>query len=187
MDKSSTGLANAWFYSWPAHLAAFLKEYHPQLVLVMLGGNDEQGIEIKGSAVQFGTPAWRSAELANVRKVVTEATSAGAYVLWVGMPIMQAASYSQGMSILNAIFEQGVTSEANATFVPTWSLFSNPAGQFEMQAAVNGVQTTLREPDGIHFSFSGEDVVATYILREMARIYHVALAPTSPAVITNWG
>ena len=187
MDKSSTGLANAWFYSWPVHLAALLKQYHPQLVLVMLGGNDEQGMDIKGSAVQFGTPAWRSAELANVRKVVTEATSAGAYVLWVGMPIMQPASYSQGMSILNAIFEQGVTSEANATFVPTWSLFSNPSGQFETQAAVNGVQTTLREPDGIHFSFSGEDVVATYILREMARIYHVALAPTSPAVITSWG
>ena len=187
MDKSSTGLANAWFYSWPVHLAAYLKQYHPQLVLVMLGGNDEQGMEINGTAVPFAAPAWRSAELASVRKIVTETTSAGAYVLWVGMPIMQPASYSQGMTILNAIFEQGVTSEANATFVPTWSLFSNPLGQFETQAAVNGVQTTLREPDGIHFSFSGEDVVATYILREMARVYHVALSPTSPAVITRWG
>jgi uncharacterized protein len=187
MDKSSTGLSNSWFYNWSVHLAAFLKQYRPQLLLVMLGGNDEQGMEINGTAVPFGEPAWRTAYLAQVRRIVTEATSAGAYVLWVGMPIMQPPSYNQGMTILNALYEQGVTSEANATFVPTWALFSNPAGQFQSQADVNGVESTLREPDGIHFDFSGEDVIATYIIREMARVYHVALRPTSPAVITGWG
>ena len=36
---------------------------------------------------------------------------------------------------------------------------------------MNGVQTTLREPDGIHFSFAGEDVLATYVIREVALIY----------------
>jgi uncharacterized protein len=187
MDKSSTGLSNSWFYNWSVHLAAYLKQYHPQLLLVMLGGNDEQGMEINGTAVPFGEPSWRSAYLAQVRHIVTEATSAGAYVLWVGMPIMQPPSYNQGMTILNALFEQGVISEANATFVPTWSLFSNPAGQFQTQADVNGVATTLREPDGIHFSFAGEDVIATYLIREMARVYHVVLRPTSPSVITSWG
>jgi lysophospholipase L1-like esterase len=187
LDKSSSGLSNSWFYSWPVHLAAYLQQYRPQLVLVMLGGNDEQGMTVNGAAVQFGEPTWRSAYVAQVRRIVSEATSAGAYVLWVGMPIMQPTSYNQGMMILNASYQQGVTSGTNATFVPTWSLFSNPAGQFESPAAVNGVETTLREPDGIHFSFSGEDVIATYIIREMARIYHVALSPTSPAVITHWG
>lgn len=187
LDKSSTGLANSWFYSWPVHLAAYLKQYHPQLLLVMLGGNDEQGMEINGTAVTFGSPAWKSAYLGFVREIVTEATSAGAYVFWVGMPIMQPPSYNQGMTILNSLYQEGVTSEANATFVPTWSLFSNPAGQFQSQAEVNGVATTLREPDGIHFSFSGEDVIATYVIREMARVYHVALTATSPATITSWG
>lgn len=187
MDKPSTGLSNSWFYNWPEHLATYLQLYHPQLVLVLLGGNDEQGMTIDGTAVQFGESVWKKTYVAQVQKIVTEATSARAYVLWVGLPIMQPPSFNQGASILNALYQQGVTSKTNATFVPTWSLFSNPTGQFESPAAVNGVETTLREPDGIHFSFSGEDVVATYIIREMARIYHVALSPISPAVITHWG
>ena len=186
MDKSSTGLANSWFYDWPVQLNAFLHQYHPQLLLVFLGGNDEQGMTIDGSAVPFGEPTWNKAYLGYVREVVTDATRAGAYVMWIGMPIMQQPTYSQGMTILNSLFEQGVTSEPNATFVPTWSLFSNPQGQFQSQAAVNRVETTLREPDGIHLSFSGEDVLATYVIREMAAVYHVTLTPTSPSVITSW-
>jgi uncharacterized protein len=186
MDKSSTGLANSWFYDWPVQLNAFLQQYHPQLLLVFLGGNDEQGMTIDGSAVPFGETAWEKAYLGYVREIVTEATKAGAYVMWIGMPIMQQPTYGQGMTILNSLFEQGVTSEANATFVPTWSLFSNPQGQFQTQAAVNGAETTLREPDGIHLSFSGEDVLATYVIREMAAVYHVTLTATSPSVITSW-
>ena len=187
LDKSSTGLANSWFYNWRPHLAAALSEYHPQLVLISLGGNDEQGMEINGAAVPFGTPAWKSAFLNLARQLVAEATASGAYVLWVGLPIMQQPSYSEGMATINSLFQEGVTMGPNATFVSTWSLFSNPQGAFESAAAVNGVETTLREPDGIHYSFSGEDVAATYVIREMALIYHVKLVPVDPAVITHWG
>ena len=187
LDKPSTGLANSWYYDWPSHLATDLAHYHPQLVLVFLGGNDEQNMEVNGTVVQFPSPAWDKDYLGYVREIVTQATAAGAYVLWIGMPIMQPTSYNAGMEVLDSLYEQGVTSEPDATFVPTWSLFSDPAGQFGSQAAVNGVETTLREPDGIHLAFAGEDVLATYVIREMARIYHVALAPTSPATITSWG
>lgn len=187
LDKPSTGLANAWYYNWPNHLAVDLAAYHPQVVLVFLGGNDQQGMTIDGSAVQFAQPKWDSTYVGFVRRVVDEVTSTGAYLLWIGLPIMQPPSYNQGASLLDSLYQKGVTSQSDATFVSTWSLFSDPAGQFATQAAVNGVETTLREPDGIHFSFSGEDVLATYVIREMARIYHVSLVATSPAVISHWG
>ncbi len=186
MDKSSTGLAKPSFFDWPAHLAVDLRLYHPQLVLVCLGGNDEQGILVGGSAVQFPTPAWKSAYLARVRLLVGEATAGGAYVLWVGMPIMQQPAYSRGMQVLNRLDRKGVTSEPNATFLSTWSLFSSPQGAFRSAAAVNGRPATLRQPDGIHYSFAGEDVVATYVIRRMASIYHVQLPVANPAVITRW-
>jgi lysophospholipase L1-like esterase len=187
LDKVSTGLANSWYYDWPVHLAADLTKYHPQLVVVMLGGNDEQGMVVNGCAVACGSSAWKEAYLADVREIVTEATAAGAYVLWIGLPIMQPVTYNQGAALLNSLYKLGVTTEADATFVPTWSLFSNPQGQFESAAAVNGVETTLRASDGIHFSPAGWDVLATYVIREMALVYHVKLVPTVPAVITHWG
>lgn len=187
LDKISTGLANSWYYNWPVHLAGDLMHYHPQLVVVMLGDNDEQSMLLNGCELVCGTAAWQKAYLSDIRKIITEVTSAGAYVLWVGLPIMQPLAYSQGVALLNSIYRLSVTSEADAAFVPTWSLFSNPEGLFESAAAVNGVETTLRASDGIHFSPSGWDVLATYVIREMALIYHVKLAPTWPAVITHWG
>jgi lysophospholipase L1-like esterase len=187
LDKASTGLANSWFFDWPVHLQADLAQYHPQLVLVMLGGNDEQGMTVNGNVVSFPSKAWEQDYVGYVRQVVSEATATGAYVLWIGMPITQPYSYNQGLTILNALYQQGVTSEPNATFVPSWSLFADPAGQFDAQAAVNGVETDLRSSDGIHLSVPGTEVLATFIIRKMASIYHVALAPTSPQVITHWG
>ena len=118
--------------------------------------------------------------------MVRQAAASGAYVLWIGLPIMQDPSYNQGTRMLDGIYQKVVTSEPDATFVSTWSLFANPQGAFQSNAEVNGTATTLRESDGVHYSFAGEDVIATYVLREMALIYHVRLAPTSPAVITGW-
>jgi hypothetical protein len=187
LDKVSTGLANSWYYNWPVHLAADLTQYHPQLVVVMLGANDEQGMLVNGCALVCGTAAWEKAYLSDIREIITEATSTGAYVLWVGLPIMQPVAYSQGVALLNSLYKLGATTQADATFVPTWSLFSNLEGRFESTAGVNGIETTLRASDGIHFSPSGWDVLATYVIREMALIYHVKLVPTSPAVITHWG
>lgn len=186
-DVSSTGLANISFFNWQATLATDLRNYHPQLVLICLGGNDQQGLVVAGNAVQFPSAAWQHAYLARVRSLVTEAVDAGAYVAWVGLPIMQQPSYSQGAQILDTLYQEGTTAVPNATYISTWPLLANPSGQFQANASVNGTPTTLRESDGIHFSFAGEDVIATYVLRKLAAIYHVKLAPTDPSVVTSWG
>jgi hypothetical protein len=99
---------------------------------------------------------------------------------------MQQSSYSQGTQILNSIYQAVINTEPDATFVPTWSLFSNPQGQFQANAMVNRNQEALRQPDGVHLTYMGENVEATYILREMALIYHVQLAPKDPLVVTGW-
>lgn len=187
LDKDATGLANSWYYDWPVHLVADLTRYRPQLVIVMLGGNDQQGMVVNGRALAFGTAAWKTAYLSEIHTIIADARSAGAYVLWVGLPIMQSVSYSNGCALIDSLDRQAATEAAGATFIPTWSLFSNPDGQFESTAAVNGIETTLRASDGIHFSPSGWDVLATAVVRTMAPIYHVRLVPASPSVITHWG
>jgi len=186
LDKSSTGLANSGYYDWQAQLAAALQSYHPQLVLISLGGNDEQGLYAHGAAVQFPTAAWQAAYTQRVGDLVREASASGAYVLWVGLPIMEQPSYSQGIRLLDSIYQKAVTAEPNATFVTTWPLLANRQGEFQSQAMVNGQSAALRAPDGIHYSYVGEDVLAAYVLREMALIYHVDLAPASEEKITGW-
>ncbi len=185
-DRSSSGLSNFQFYDWPNQLGSLLRQYHPQLVLVCLGADDEQGMTINGSAVAFGSPGWKRNYLAEVRSIVHQATTSGAYVLWVGLPNMASPTFAQGIETINALFEQGVTSQMNATYVSMWSLFSNPQGGYSSSAKVNGAESALRDSDGIHLSFVGEEVAATYMLREMALIYHVTLTPTMPSVVSSW-
>jgi len=187
LDTSATGLVNTAFYDWPQHLAADLRQYHPQLVVICMGGNDEQGMVVNGSVAPFGSPTWKEAYLARASALVHEATAAGAYVLWVGMPIMEQPEFSAGMEILNSVDQQAAEADPNAVFLPVWQLFSDPAGQFQSTAAVNGAATTLREPDGVHYSFLGENVIATYVLEHIASTFHVHLTPQQPARITGWG
>ena len=186
LDKSSTGLADSGYYDWPGQLASDLALLHPQLVLICLGGNDEQGMEVDGSPVQFPTPSWQRAYLTRVRQLVTEATASGAFVLWVGLPVMQDPEYDQGVQVLNALYQQAVDTSADATFVSSWGLFGGPQGVFSSAAAVNGTLQDLREPDGIHLSLTGENVMATFVIAEMASLFHVQLAAVSPDVITAW-
>ena len=130
LDKPSTGLANSWYYNWPVNLAAALKRYRPQLVLLLLGGNDQQGMKIRGSVVNFGTSAWEKDYVSYVREIVTEATSSGTYVLWIGLPIMQPPTYSAGTALLDSLYKEGVTSGVDDTFSMSVACSLTPRDSF---------------------------------------------------------
>ncbi len=183
-DKSSSGLSNAWFFSWPAHLATDLRQYHPNIVLVMLGGNDQQDIAVHGVDEGVGTPPWRATYRHFVTQIIDEARGAGAQVLWVGLPVMQPAYYSQGAAMLDAQYAAAVAASRGAAYLPTWHLFSTPAGTFRVAAPVNGVVEDLRSSDGIHFSEIGENVLSTYVAQQMGLIFHLPLRVTQPALVT---
>ena len=143
-SKSETGLANGWFYNWPIHLRQFVAQYHPQLLIVFLGGNDEQGMVVNGHAAAFNTLAWREQYQKNIAQVMNEATSKHCAVLWVGMPIMNPNGYRQGIQVINSLFQKVALTKANVTFLPTWDLMANAKGQFQFSARVNGVVQVLR-------------------------------------------
>ena len=86
-NKSSTGLSASWFYNWPAHLKSDLHEHRPNLVVILFGANDEQALDVGGASQPFGSPKWRSAYIARVRRIDRMVTKAGAYAFWVGLPI----------------------------------------------------------------------------------------------------
>ena len=183
-DVSSTGITTSWFYNWPQHFAQYLHQYRPHLVVITFGANDEQGMRVHGSAVAFGTNQWRDEYVRRLRQIVGEATKRGAYVLWVGLPIMEPNGYRQGVQYLNRLSQEVATSVPGATYLSTWQLLANARGQFQSAAYANHVSSVLRASDGIHLSYVGEEVLATYVAREIASIYHVVITPVAPVVLT---
>ena len=58
----STGLSRPDYYNWPSALQVFMTQYHPDIVLIMLGGNDAQTIwTLSGDKIPFGVgdERWR--------------------------------------------------------------------------------------------------------------------------------
>jgi len=182
-DKSSSGLTTPWFYNWPAKEKVLLAQYHPQLVIATFGGNDEQNLRVNGHVVAFGSAPWTTAYTKIVTGIATAATDSGAYVLWVGMPIMGPNTYRANMVPINAVYQKVEQSVPGMTFLPTWDLFANARGQFANSAPVNQVPSVLRSSDGIHFSYVGENVFATYVAHELAQVYHVLVTPSQPMFI----
>ena len=184
MDKSSTGLSNSWFYSWPQHLKEFLLRYRPNLLIVCLGGNDEQGMKVNGVTEPFGSNTWKAMYSSYIKQIVSLATSAGSYVLWVGMPVMQPYGYNKGMQILNSQYLDNVSGVPGTVFLPTWNLLSDSQEAFMKSAQVNGAESLLRSPDGIHFSYAGEGVFSTYVAKALSSIFNISLRIANPKVIT---
>ena len=181
----AAGLTNSWFYNWPGHLKKFLHQYHPQLLIVFLGANDEQAMVVNGTAAPFDTRAWRSKYASNVSSVMKEAAAVHCGVFWVGMPIMNPFGYRQKMQIINSIFSTTTLKNPGATFLSTWKFMSDVKGNFQFSAQVNGKVQAIRSPDGIHLTYMGQNLLATYVVTQLGLDYRLPLKPAYPVRFTR--
>ncbi len=179
-----TGLANEPYYDWLTHLRTDLATSHPQVVVVFLGANDTQGFATASGVVSFPSTAWDRAYSERVAQFMSEATSAGAKVIWVGMPVMKGASdalLASNLSSMNAIYETQAAKHPGVTYMSSMSLFATPSGQFTPTSpGPNGTTYDLRAPDGIHLANDGEDLLAAAVVREMDNLYGLHLRPVPP-------
>jgi hypothetical protein len=160
--------------------------YRPDLAVIMLGGNDEQGTyTAQGVGALFGTPLWVATYSSAIKNITTTAAHYGTRILWLGMPVCQPYFYNYKLKLLNQLYQHVGGGSPGVTFLPTAALLADRTGAFRMTAYVNGMAVDLRSMDGIHMSSYGYDVVATYVVQQIADLYHVVVKPASPAFITR--
>jgi hypothetical protein len=181
----AAGLTNSWYYNWPRHLKKFLAQYHPQMLIVFLGANDEQAMVVDGHAAPFDTGAWRSQYTSNVTTVIREAAVAHCVVMWVGMPIMNPFGYRQKMMVVNSVSSAATLKMSNATYLSTWAFMADAKGNFRFNARVNGKLQSIRTADGIHLTYMGQNLLATYVVTQLRRTYGLMLEPAYPVRFTH--
>jgi hypothetical protein len=172
-----SGLARPDYYNWPAVLEADLIEYHPQMVTILIGGNDSQNFLVNGEPVVLGTAQWHTIYSERVALMMRETVKAGAKMLWVGLPIMQDPAFAASMQMLNAIYKTQAALHPGVTFLPTWKLFSNAQGLYSAYLTNSSGQTVLaRDSDGIHIAPPGGcDIIAIAAAKEIEAVWHVHL------------
>ena len=180
--RISTGLARPDYFDWPASMQQLVDDYRPDLVIVMLGENDAQALVDAQGHVQtaVGTRAWPAGYAARVQEFARIATSGGARLVWVGLPIVRDTGRRALLARQNGIFQEMTNVVPNTAYLDTWNRFATRSGGYTTYyREPNGHLDVIREPDGVHFNSLGYQLVAQ-ATADLA-IAHLGLSPKTLA------
>jgi len=178
--RIDTGLTRPDYFNWPAELQVDLANQRPQLVVVMIGANDPQGLVTPGGSIHYGQPGWDEAYSARVSAIIAEANSAGAHVLWVGMPPMQDPGLDAALKHLNGLVQTQVTEtkDGGAAYLSSVPSLGDPQHLYAAYLPdASGAVTNVRTPDGIHLTPAGGARLAAAVVTAMESQLRIQLVP----------
>ena len=167
-SRVSTGLTRPDYFDWPAHLAEVL-ESDPDVLVVMFGANDAQGLEAEDGVHGFGEPGWVPEYRRRVAGTMDLLTAdPDRLVVWVGQPSARDAELGDHMRRLNEIFATEAEGRPNLVYIDTWTMFNDAQGGYtDVLPNAGGDLIDMRQGDGFHFTVPGGDRLAVAALREV--------------------
>lgn len=184
--KSASGLARPDFYDWFDQSTRQVELHKPDMVVVVMGGNDGQDIPAwKGSPrVQWGTSGWPSAYRGRMDDFLGKITTPvegedAARVFWLGLPMMGMRSLEKKLVLIRQIQQDAVAALGpGAVYLDTTQFLVDEKGELMPSAVVKGKDRELRAEDGVHFTMSGSEYLADKVYPEI--LLALGLSPTTP-------
>ncbi|EHJ48993.1 Peptidoglycan-binding lysin domain protein [Solidesulfovibrio carbinoliphilus subsp. oakridgensis] len=172
LGKVSSGLANPAFFDWDAQLAAQVKANHPDMVLIMLGANDDKALPTSdGRSAAFGTRDWDVAYAERLGRLhaIIRADNPAASVYFIGVPVMGDPSFNTSMVHVNGVLARAARSLPGCSFIDVKDVLADPSGAFAPLAkAPDGGLVKLRAEDGVHISGAGSRLLAARCLEAVS-------------------
>lgn len=164
--RISTGLARPDYFDWPAALSEIVNNFRPDLIVVMLGENDNQALRdpAGGEQTPVGTFDWPAAYGERVERFMRLATSKGARVVWAGLPIVSDRGRWGILQRQNDVFESAADRVDDVAYLDTWGMFAAPDGGYTAYLREDGTVELVRESDGLHFNATGYELLARAII-----------------------
>jgi uncharacterized protein len=168
--EMASGLTRPDYYDWPAALADDLAEHEPEIVVIVLGANDGQGIVLAdGTPVQqVSDPAWAVEYRRRVGALMDDLRAEGRMVLWLGQPPMRDPDFGARLAIVNQAFEEEAATRPWVTYVDPAASLADEAGSYaDARPGAGGTPVEVRRPDGIHLTAAGADLLADQVFDEV--------------------
>lgn len=164
--KYSTGLTRTDTFDWPTHLRGLVAERRPDLLLVSLGANDFQDILLDGKRHIAGTESWQLLYRQRADQFLSAATSTGARVLWLGLPIMGNETYEHRIRGLSALQQQACEAVAPlCVFKNNETTLADKTGAYLSHITdTQGRHVRLRYKDKIHVTEAGGQLMTNEAL-----------------------
>jgi hypothetical protein len=175
--REDTGLSRPDYFDWPAELQVDLANDRPQLVVVMIGANDPQSLVGGDTSIPYGAPDWNTGYGQRVGAFIDDATSAGARVLWVGMPPMASPQLNGEMQMINNVVQKQIDARPQvATYLASASVLADSQGNFTAYLPnASGVEVNIRTVDGVHLSPGGGELLSQAVIASFRSSLHLDL------------
>jgi len=168
--RISTGLARPDYFNWPTQMQTIVDRADPDLVLVMLGENDNQGLLYPDGALEqdIGTFEWASHYEERVERFASIATSGGGHVIWIGLPNERDRGRWDFIQKQNGIYRSVADRLPNVAYFDTWNTFAAPDGGYSAYYRDDNKVRQIRADDGVHFNSDGY----TLLMEKVAEFAH---------------
>ena len=169
--SGSSGLVRSDYYDWPAEFPAIAEAQNPDVILVMIGGNDRQSINTETGPYALGTDGWRAAYAGRVKALADALRGTGKPVLWVGLVPVQSSTMSRDYSSFNGIVREQLEA-LGVPFIETWNGFADEEGKYvAIGPDYRGQSVQLRASDGLNFTRAGQRTLAFFAERQLEDIF----------------
>lgn len=179
--KSASGLARPDFFDWPTEAKKQLEFRKPELVVVIMGGNDGQDLtpKKKGKRTSWSEPdAWKADYRARMDDFLAQLTEDDRKVLWLGLPTMGMKSLETKLQTIRQIQQDAVLALGDrGKYVDTAPFVTTDDGALLTEAKVGGSKKAqaIRAEDRIHFTMSGSEYFADKVLPEVLSVLGVGV------------
>lgn len=165
--KSATGLARPDYFDWMKEAAIQIERHAPDLVVMIIGGNDGQDlVSLDGTRIAWKSEAWSAAYADRVSRIVDLATTGERWLLWLELPVMELPSLEDKLAAIRSVQKRSVEAFPRARWLETRGHFVDASGAILERAAVDGYRRpqALRQTDRIHFTVPGARFFASRVV-----------------------
>lgn len=174
--KSATGLARPDFYDWTKQAQRLVKRHDPDLVVVIMGGNDGQDlVNVRGKGrVRYRSSAWEPEYERRLYHFGELLAGEGRRVLWLELPAMARSRFEAKLRQIRRLQEETAALIARNRYLRTRDYFYDLQGRLRKYVPVRGKKSSpkkrrvlMRQEDGIHFSLPGAVYFARSVVSEV--------------------
>jgi uncharacterized protein len=175
VTKYGTGLVRPDFFDWSLFAQQLVDQQNPEAVVVMMGGNDGQGITLaNGQVLPDGTDAWAKEYRRRVEVVMRIFSGNGKRrVYWIPMPVPRSPKLAVDYHLMDLAVADAAAVVPGVTDVNIVDRLSKNGQYSDYLLGLNGQTILARTQDGIHLSTDGASLAATLVLQAMNKDWHL--------------
>lgn len=160
IGKSSTGLCRPDFYNWPEVLEKNLQTYHPNLVFMWVGTNDDQNIHgMSNLGEPPYSPAWKRAYMRKMLEIITICKRHRAKLVFITPPVMPDGAFNNKLAEIDSVMLY-VCGHYKVEAIDGRKLLTDGQGKFVREMKLpDGTTATVRTPDTVHITEAGNRII----------------------------